>query len=133
MKLWKFILISGIILVTVGMFQWQTGLNMQKLTQSEEKRYYYHQELQTRVESGKSKEATGLALLTLGALFTLSSGIALASSNKNRAKIELDKKETKIKGFECAECGHSIDENAKYCPGCGIEFTKKTWLRNRVH
>jgi hypothetical protein len=73
------LLIVGIILVGVGVFQWQDGLNMQKVTSEDRSRYTDRltTEAEDRIQSGEDKEVIGLTLLAVGGVVTIGSGIVL--------------------------------------------------------
>ncbi|UCG54416.1 MAG: hypothetical protein JSV32_07475 [Dehalococcoidia bacterium] len=70
-------LIVGIVLVGVGVFLWQDGLNMQKLTTLEEASLMYARQAQTRILAGEDKEVLGLTLLAVGGVLSLGGGIGL--------------------------------------------------------
>jgi len=92
------LLVVGIILLAVGVFQWQDGLNMQNITSAEETQisrppyastseeekrarimYPTYYSIIDRIQAGEDKEVLGITLLVVGGILTLGSGIGLYS------------------------------------------------------
>ena len=71
------LLVVGIALLGVGVYQWQDGLNMQNLTELQERQMATNQGLRDWVHAGEDKEVLGLTLLTVGGVLTLGSGVVL--------------------------------------------------------
>ena len=72
-KLASLVTILGIVLLAVGIFLWQTGLNNQELTTVEQR--YSPPPEHHRV--GQQQEVAGLVLLAIGAVTAVGGGLVL--------------------------------------------------------
>ncbi|MDD5604332.1 MAG: zinc ribbon domain-containing protein [Dehalococcoidales bacterium] len=119
----KFVLIMtfGIVFIAIGMFQWQEGLNLQKLTPLEEARPVWSSTTESRIKSGENKETLGLTLLATGAVLTtggLIGSIIYSNKDANRQKYDYENNNNSI----CEKCGTIVQDDDLFCPKCGVQF-----------
>ena len=50
------------------------------------------------------------------------------NNNNNKNTNNLSKK-----SFKCSECGNEVDNNAKFCPNCGVSFDDENECKNCHH
>jgi hypothetical protein len=122
MKFSVVIFMLGVILIVIGIYQWQDGLNMQKLTLLEQKQIIQNQETKSRISSGEDKEVIGMTLFTGGIVVTLASGVVLLKGKGSETKAKNIVEIQKCDDCECDKCGGKVHENDKFCPHCGVEF-----------
>ncbi len=77
-KIGMLIIVLGIILLVIGVFLWQTGLNNQELTTREQKSSFFPE----HYEVGQQQEVAGLTMLAIGSIATIGGGLVLIRSRR---------------------------------------------------
>ena len=114
-------LVVGIALFLSGIFLWQDGLNMQKLTEQERDYSKFARGAESRISAGEDKEVIGITLLAAGTITALGSGLVLMRSTGGKKVVKEVVKEEAVTPV-CGGCGVELLESDRFCPKCGIEF-----------